>query len=235
MSWGRIGAALGLSIGLHAAAVGLLRSRVSSTNPTAERAHPSEVALTVLGGGASPRAPELGGTPLERRSFNPTRARGGRVAPPTTVEIATEPGGDVALGEGESLAVVELGGRGEGLLPGSNGGQRGAGGGEDSEGPGLGGGGAAPAIDLSPFVARLQESANRCGAVARRGRNPHRGQGPVGMVRFCVDPDGSPTAVSLVDSTGDPALDRAAMDCVVPGAAPLPRVDRCLVVPLRFH
>jgi TonB family protein len=84
--------------------------------------------------------------------------------------------------------------------------------------------------DIGVFVERLRRSAQRCSL--RRGAPGTAA--PLARVRFCVDAHGMPQAVSLLQSTGDPRLDRDALECVVPGAAPLPASDRCLVVPLRF-
>jgi TonB family protein len=80
-------------------------------------------------------------------------------------------------------------------------------------------------LDLRPFFQRLQAAAHRC-AGTREGE---------ARVRFCVDPAGNPTQISLVQSSGNFALDDAALHCVIPGAAPLPLTDRCLVVPLVFR
>jgi len=41
------------------------------------------------------------------------------------------------------------------------------------------------------------------------------------------------TDVTVAHSSGEPMLDRAAADCVVSGA-PLPALERCAVVPVRF-
>ena len=84
---------------------------------------------------------------------------------------------------------------------------------------------AAPqALDLRPFFQRLKAAAHQC-AGTRRGD---------AQVRFCVDGSGRPTNVSLVKSSGNFALDDAALGCVIPRAAPLPLTDQCLVVPLVF-
>ncbi|MHB8417505.1 MAG: energy transducer TonB [Myxococcales bacterium] len=91
-------------------------------------------------------------------------------------------------------------------------------------GSGPGGG-----LDLSPFLERLRRSAAEC-ATRRR-----HALGSVAEVRFCVGRDGAPNSASLVESSGYADLDRAALDCVVPRAAPFPPIDRCLVVPLRFQ
>jgi TonB family protein len=92
-------------------------------------------------------------------------------------------------------------------------------------------GGIAPELDLGAFVERLRRSAQRC---SPRRLGP-RGEASLARVRFCVGPSGRPEAVTLLQSTGDARLDRAAVECVIPGAAPLPTSDRCLVVPLRFN
>jgi TonB family protein len=85
-------------------------------------------------------------------------------------------------------------------------------------------------LDLGAFVERLRRSAQRC---APRRLAPGA-EVSLARVRFCVDPSGQPEAVTLLQSTGDAQLDRAAVECVIPGAAPLPASDSCLVVPLRF-
>jgi TonB family protein len=92
-------------------------------------------------------------------------------------------------------------------------------------------GGSAAEPDLGLFVERLKRSARRC---SPRRLGPG-GEASLARVRFCVSRSGRPEAVTLLQSTGDARLDRAAVDCVIPGAAPLPASDRCLVVPLRFN
>jgi outer membrane biosynthesis protein TonB len=80
-------------------------------------------------------------------------------------------------------------------------------------------------LDIAAFFGRLQRAAQRCSG-------PRSGEG---KIRFCVGVDGAPIDVALVQSTGNFALDDAALHCVIPGAAPFPHTDRCLVVPLAFH
>ncbi len=87
-----------------------------------------------------------------------------------------------------------------------------------------------PGLDLAPILDRLRASARACAPRARRGLADR-----VARVRFCIGPDGSPSSVALLSSSGAGALDRAAVDCVVPGAAPFPPIASCLVVPLRFR
>jgi TonB family protein len=109
----------------------------------------------------------------------------------------------------------------------------GAGGALAALGPGSGlghSGEAGDGLDLSPYIARLRHSAAAC---APR-RHSHPGLATA-QVRFCVAPNGVATDVELQESTGSAELDRAALDCVVPGAAPFPPADRCLVVPLNFQ
>ena len=91
--------------------------------------------------------------------------------------------------------------------------------------PGGAGGLSLSDLDLTAFFDRLERAAQRCAG-------PRSGEG---RVRFCVDSDGAPIDVSLVQTTGNFALDDAALHCVIPGAAPFPRTSRCLVVPLAFH
>ncbi len=53
------------------------------------------------------------------------------------------------------------------------------------------------------------------------------------LVRFGIEPDGTPSAVAVHRSSGMPTLDRAASGAVR-GAAPLPWVRGRLEVPVRF-
>jgi len=92
-------------------------------------------------------------------------------------------------------------------------------------GEGKGGGSPIADLDLAAFFGRLERAAQRCSG-------PRSGEG---KIRFCVGANGAPIDVALVQSTGNFALDDAALHCVIPGAAPFPRTDRCLVVPLAFH
>ena len=87
-------------------------------------------------------------------------------------------------------------------------------------------------LDLSPYLDRIRRSASSC---APRRLGAAVGRPRLARVRFCVGSRGEATAISLVESSGSAAFDRAAVDCVIPGAAPFPPIDRCLVVPLRFH
>jgi len=53
-------------------------------------------------------------------------------------------------------------------------------------------------------------------------------------LRFCLDAAGRPSEVGLLGTTGSEQLDRAARDCVIPGALPLPPVPGCYTVEVRF-
>lgn len=82
---------------------------------------------------------------------------------------------------------------------------------------------------LETLHRRLAASARACyPAAARRFRL--RGSTPV---RFCLDGKGGAGEVALAGSTGSPLLDRAATDCVVPGALPL-RGTGCYTVTVEF-
>ncbi|HEY1904518.1 MAG TPA: hypothetical protein VGG91_00670, partial [Myxococcaceae bacterium] len=79
-----------------------------------------------------------------------------------------------------------------------------------------------PASLLAALSQRLAWSAERCApaAVVRSARRPVPGV----PLHFCLDASGQPSEVGLLGTTGSEQLDRAARDCVVPGAAPLPPV-----------
>ena len=88
-------------------------------------------------------------------------------------------------------------------------------------------------IDTTALSRRLQQVALRCyPAAARRFRQTGEAQ-----IRFCVDPEGTLREVTVVRSTSSELLDHAAIDCVVPGAAPFgpETFGRCFTVPVRFN
>lgn len=91
---------------------------------------------------------------------------------------------------------------------------------------------AAP-LDTSALSQRLQQVALRCyPPAARRFRQTGEAQ-----VRFCLDPAGTLRESKVTHSSGSELLDRAASDCVVPGAAPFgpEALGRCFEVPVRFR
>jgi hypothetical protein len=99
-------------------------------------------------------------------------------------------------------------------------------------GPVPGTGGSGPPSLLGELSARLARSAARC-APAGLVRSS-RGSAPEVPLHFCLDATGRPSAVDLEGTTGSELLDRAARECVVPGAAPLPPLPGCYTVAVRF-
>jgi outer membrane biosynthesis protein TonB len=104
--------------------------------------------------------------------------------------------------------------------------------GASSSDPGAGTGGSGPPSLLGELSARLARSAARCtpAGVVRSSRE----SAPEVPLHFCLDAAGRPTAVGLEGTTGSELLDRAARECVVPGAAPLPPLPGCYTVAVRF-
>jgi outer membrane biosynthesis protein TonB len=96
------------------------------------------------------------------------------------------------------------------------------------------GGAAAPGGGslLAALSQRLAWSAARC-APAEVVRTARRAI-PGVPLHFCLDTAGRPSDVGLLGTTGSEVLDRAARDCVVPGALPLPPVPGCYTVEVRF-
>jgi hypothetical protein len=94
------------------------------------------------------------------------------------------------------------------------------------------GNGAAGASLLAALSQRLAWSAARCAPaeVVRTTRHAVPGV----PLHFCLDGAGRPSDVGLLGTTGSEVLDRAARDCVVPGALPLPPVPGCYTVEVRF-
>ncbi|HSP18459.1 MAG TPA: hypothetical protein VLQ79_03030 [Myxococcaceae bacterium] len=85
---------------------------------------------------------------------------------------------------------------------------------------------------LETLQRRLAWSAARC-APASAVRLARHGV-PGVPLHFCLDGSGTPSGVGLLGSTGSDLLDRAARDCVVPGALPLPPAQGCYTVEVRF-
>lgn len=54
-------------------------------------------------------------------------------------------------------------------------------------------------------------------------------------VRFCIDAEGQPQGARILSSSGFEILDDAALNCVLPRAAPLPLTGPCLALPVRFR
>lgn len=95
------------------------------------------------------------------------------------------------------------------------------------QGDGQGGG-----VDprLAELHRRLAEAAARCYPPAAQRL---RLQGEVPL-RFCLDAHGGASGLSLLGTTGSDLLDRSALECVVPGAEPLPALAGCFQVAVRF-
>ncbi|RPH71363.1 MAG: hypothetical protein EHM78_07785, partial [Myxococcaceae bacterium] len=95
-----------------------------------------------------------------------------------------------------------------------------------------GSGGTGDASLLAVLSQRLAWSAQRCAppSVVRTARHAVPGV----PLRFCLDAAGRPSEVGLLGTTGSDQLDRAARDCVIPGALPLPPVPGCYTVEVRF-
>jgi TonB family protein len=234
----RLALALALSGGMHVVGYGLLRACHAPVVPLAP---PRSVDFVVVdpGKGDVPRGPgSASNLGTAKASLMPAhaRARAARskrqaVAAPIVAPAATTV---ATLGDSSPGAAMALPVRGESGASGDEG-SRAAG---SAELPGGAGTGSprdeaqaprlppsAPPIDLSPFYHRLQASAHRCAGVRPGSAKVH----------FCVGEGGAPTDVALVQSSGNFALDEAAVSCVVPGAAPFPPLDRCLTVPVTFR
>ena len=86
--------------------------------------------------------------------------------------------------------------------------------------------------DYTALQQRLQAGAHSCYPLRARR---HRFQGTV-RLSFCVDTQGMATHTRLLQSSGYPSLDEAALDCVLTKALPLPPLShgRCFVAPVSF-
>ena len=117
---------------------------------------------------------------------------------------------------------------GTGPTPGAGAQDPASGDGTGAEAPG----GQSSASLLAQLSQRLAWSAARCAPaeVVRTARHAVPGV----PLHFCLDAAGQPSDVGLLGTTGSDLLDRAARDCVVPGALPLPPVPGCYTVEVRF-
>jgi len=101
------------------------------------------------------------------------------------------------------------------------------GGGELSPGP-VAESGSLPSTEL--LMARLSAAALRCyppeAVRFRLAGEAH--------LSFCLGVDGQASAVKIARSSGSEVLDRAAAECVLPGALPLPGAAGCYELPVRF-
>jgi TonB family protein len=224
---GRLSAALAVSLGVHGALCALVSIGAPQEAATSQEATErievevegapvrSKRAVAAMGPGPSSTAVAL--APVARGKLHAPKQMEPRLpflessalvpAGKGEIPVASAPPGS---NDGPEVPSTEpIGGAGDRVSEGS----------APSAGP-----------DIGVFVERLRRSAQRCSL--RRGAPG--AEAALARVRFCVDAHGVPQEVSLLQSTGDPRLDRDALDCVVPGAAPLPSSDRCLVVPLRF-
>jgi len=80
------------------------------------------------------------------------------------------------------------------------------------------------------LVARLSAAALRCyPPEAVRFRLAGEAE-----LSFCLSAEGQASAVRLTRSSGSEVLDRAASECVLPGALPVPGFAGCYELPVRF-
>lgn len=80
------------------------------------------------------------------------------------------------------------------------------------------------------LASRLAAAALRC-YPASAVRFRLRGEA---LLAFCLGEDGVARSSGLVRSSGSPLLDRAALECVLPGALPVPGAAGCYELPVRF-
>ncbi len=147
--------------------------------------------------------------PAEPKGTRPPRARGAPARMATSRGVPV----DDAAGEGS----VDVGAGEEG-------------GGSANAGAGAGGG-AGAGVDGSALHARLAAAALRCYPKAAQ----RYGLTGEAAVRLCLTHEGTAAGVELVHSSGSTLLDQAALDCVIPGALPLPRGSECFRLPVRFQ
>ena len=110
--------------------------------------------------------------------------------------------------------------------------------GADGRATGVGGGSSVGAgsprgasRDRAALEAHLRAHASRCYPPAARKRYVQGGA----TLHFCIGADGKPDSIEIEKSSGSSLLDRAAIECVLRGAAPLPGPRGCMSVPIWFR
>ncbi len=226
MKW-QLAAALGGSALLHGALlVGVAaRSRPVEAAPAPASGAMRLLSVAVIGGrlGASvvPSAKVAAAAPsparLERSAAG-AKSRGGQRAPDLASPLrAIDDKGEEQGGGVDTPADVSAGAALSSTLAGAN---------EGTGAPGVAGSNA----ELAALHRRLSEAARTCyPASARR----YALRGTVKLA-FVLDAAGAELSRNLEGSTGSSALDQAALDCVLPRAAPLPRIPGRFVVEVRF-
>jgi TonB family protein len=164
----------------------------------------------------SPPATSPGTTAAEGRARS--RRGGSREEHPA---IAAEPTALSVETPGPSTEPVPRGAEGLGPNGGVEGGNE-AGSSVAASGPSV--------PDLTALHQRLAEAAQSCyPAAARRLRLSGQLE-----LAFCASADGRASNPSLGSSSGSELLDRAALDCLLARATPLPVRSGCFRVPVRF-
>jgi periplasmic protein TonB len=207
---GRLVAAVLVSAAVHAALLGVL---LVAGRPPGAATITSVRLVEVAVDGAAVASAEAPASP--RRGKGSARPFAAEVARPE----APTPSPEADRGQGAP---------GEGLEAAAGSGTEVGGGAREGGGPGAAGGGADPR--LAELHRRLAEAAARCYPPAAQ-RLRLRGEVPL---RFCLDAQGGASGLSLLGTTGSTLLDRSALECVVPGAEPLPPLAGCFQVAVRF-
>jgi outer membrane biosynthesis protein TonB len=251
MSGPRLSRALGASAGAHLVVLAALLSLAH----TATEHTPPAMRVSLVEGGAGLPTPSEGSTSLAAPASSTTRsAERPAVTPPVTLAPGRAVGRNErrrpsSSGSAESespsaaaqLTPVQedvwvLGVPGGGATAGASaqetqGAEAGTGGGAaPAAGSGVASGSAASLLEV--LQRRLAWSAARC-APASAVRLFRHGV-PGVPLHFCLDAAGRPSGVGLLGTTGSEQLDRAARDCVIPGALPLPPAQGCYTVEVRF-
>lgn len=234
---GRLGIGLGASAALHAlVALWVLRAPEAGPPPPPAGGAPGMelIELQLLAGARREEPPP---SPRPRRAAGPASSpppsEPGTIAPgPPELEAGSAPEGAVVAGA--QPVVPSVSGEAEGqpaAAPAESGAGSGLAGGEGASGAAGGsGGGTVPPAVTQLLAARLAEAARRCyprEAVRFRLSGEAR-------LSFCLGGDGRARAVSVARSSGAEALDRAAAECVLPRALPVPGAAGCYELPVRF-
>lgn len=238
-------AAVALSAALHAG-LGLAAWTLAPTAEQTRATAPSgsvEVGL-VYRETPAPRAPAAVGpaaVPVVRPAPRPAVKASEPAAPvgspaPDPVPAGGEAAAAVEVEVQGSLAVAAAG---EGAGAAREGGPQASGDGSaegsvasaaaGGAGAGSGGRGEEPDVE-GEMRRRLASSAARCYPKAAQR---FRAEGTP-RVRFCVSEDGQPRDAALVEPSGQPLLDDAALRCVLARAAPFPATTACFTVPIHF-